>query len=421
MDLIVLSKNFPRNYSSQIGVFVEEQVRALRRHIDGSITVVSPVPWSPRILWFREKWREYGKAEREKSEGGIKIYYPRYLVIPGGLFFPLQGFFMYLAVIFLIKSVMRSHRGKTVLHTHTILPDGLAGALIRNTLHIPHICTIHGSDINFYPFRSRLALFLTKYALDRCDHIITVSHVLKERVQAIAHDPADFTIIHNGADHEKFVSMPRAAAKKRLGVEEERKIIMSVGNLVPVKGTEYLIRAFRRLVTEYGRDDIVLFLIGDGSERGRLAELAKSLKLGGKVLFCGRKPHEEIPLWLNIADIFVLPSVSEGFPTIIPEAMMCGIPVVASDVGGMSEIICSGVNGILTIPRDTELISESIRLLLEDDSLRERMAAAARKACGNFTWEDNAIKSVAVYKMVCSEHGGAAGQHALRPVSGNSR
>ena len=86
MNLLVLSRNYP-NCSSHNGIFVEEQVKALRPLIGDRLTVISPVPWSPRILWFNKKWREYGKIEKERFQDGIKVFYPRFLVVPGRWFF----------------------------------------------------------------------------------------------------------------------------------------------------------------------------------------------------------------------------------------------------------------------------------------------------------------------------------------------
>lgn len=398
MDLIVISAMFPKKYSPHSGTFVYEQVKALRRLIKGRITVIVPVPWSPRLLWFRKKWKEYGKTEREDVVDNIKIYYKRHIVVPCYIFFPFQGLSMYLSVKSLVKKLIKSNKRMTIMHTHTILPSGLAGVLLAKKFKIPHICTIHGSDINIYPFYSKLSFLLTKYTLKKCDYIVAVSNKIKEKILSIEEGVKSISVIHNGADSRHFFPMPKETAKQRLGINENRKIILFIGNLHPVKGVNYLIEAFNLLVRDYKENNVILFLIGDGNEREKLTSLARSLRIEEKVFFWGRKPHSEIPLWLNIADIFVLPSISEGFPTIIPETLMCGVPVVASDVGGISEIIINGETGILCRPGDVGSIKNGIKILMDDESLRKKIIIACKEKSKTFTWNNNALSSIELYE-----------------------
>jgi len=169
---------------------------------------------------------------------------------------------------------------------------------------------------------------------------------------------------------------------------------------LPVKGIRFLIKALSELVEEDKRDDVVLFLIGSGSDKDDLAALTKELKIENKVFFLGKKAHSEVPLWLNIADVFVLPSISEGFPTIIPEVMMCGVPIVASDVGGISEAIIDEKSGLLVHPGDVEQIKCSIRRFLNDESLRKSVIAAAYEYAEKYTWDNNAAESMSEYELM---------------------
>ncbi len=398
MNLIVLSRMYPRSYNLQIGTFVEEQVQALNRIVKGDIIVISPVPWSPRLLWFKKKWREYGQVEREKIEKGIKVYHPRYLVIPGSIFCVFQVFLMYLSVRSLIKKLAKTNKGRTVLHSHTIFPEGLAVALLKRKLMIPHICTIHGGDINFFPFRNKLNYLVTKYALKKCDYLVTVSDKLRSKTRLIANGLNNVSVIHNGADCKKFKPIPKEIAKQKLGIKESCEIILFIGHLEPVKGVDYLLKAFAMLQRD--RRDTRLFLVGDGYEKDKLMLLSKNLKIDNQVCFMGRKPFEEIPLWLNIADVFVLPSISEGFPTVIPEAMMCGVPVIASDVGGIPEIIINDKTGILTKPGNVELIEKGIKLLLDNKRIRNMISETAKEQSKKYSWKNNASGYIAIYKKV---------------------
>lgn len=397
MDVIVLSHMYPKSYSPYGGIFVHEQVAAIKKHLsNGSVTVISPVPWSPRCLWIRKKWRVYGQAEEKKQEEGIMVYCPRYLVIPGRFFFPMQGIFIFISIILLMKKLIKN-KPNVILHTHTILPDGLAGIFVKKIFKLPHICTIHGSDINIRPHESKITFLLTRYALKRCDRIVTVSNKLKEKVQLIAGDLQNISVIYNGADGEKFRPMPKDVVKRRLGIKGNSRIVIFIGNLLPIKGVGYLIRAFSDFLKQHKNDNFKLFLIGSGQEREKLVELTKRLDVEANVVFLGRKPHEEIPLWLNIADILVLPSSSEGFPTIIPEAFMCEIPVVASNVGGIPEIIIDGKTGILTKPGDIAGITEGLNLSIKK-TFRERLILEVRKYSQRFTWSVSASEMLIIYE-----------------------
>lgn len=403
MNIIVISGLFPKKYSSRSGTFVYEQIKALRKIINGRVTVIVPVPYSPPLLWFRKKWKEYGKQGKIKEEvaiGDIKIYYKRYLVIPGKIFFPFQGFFRYLSIKSLLLKLIKSDKGQAIIHSHAILPSGLSGVLFAKKFKIPHVCTIHGSDINIYPFYSKLAYTLTRYALKRCDHIIAVSNNLREKILKIENGLNNITVIHNGADPNKFFPMSKEKVKQRLGVTEKNRIIMFIGNLKPVKGVNYLLEAFAKLQHIYKKTETVLYVIGEGSEKKNLMKMSKILNIDKKVFFLGGKDHDEMPMWINIADIFILPSISEGFPTVIPEVMMCGVPIVASDVGGVSEAIIHKKTGILVKPGDINALAEAINSYLSDEQFTQKIIKNAIEKANRFTWMSAAEKILDIYREI---------------------
>lgn len=398
---------FPNKYLPNNGTFVYEQVKALSKLIKGRITVIAPVPWSPRILWFNSKWRQYGEIEKETVMDGIRVYYRRYIVIPGLIFSHLNGLFLYLSVKRLVRRLLRNNERITVLHSHSILPAGLSGVLLAKKYGFPHICTIHGSDINIYPFWTKLYFLLTKYTLKRCLHLVFVSEKLKQKAQSIVKGlNNNISIVNNGADNEKFKPIPMEIAKKELGINETHKIILFVGDLISIKGINYLIEALGLLLKDYEKKDVMLYLIGNGSERDKLISLTRSLSVEEKVFFLGSKPHNEIPLWLNIADIFVLPSISEGFPTVLVEAMMCGLPVIASNVGGISEIVVHNKTGFIVEPKNSQQIKEYMKLLLEDKIIRKKFSDEALYSSIKFTWNNNAIKHIKIYNSVLEKADG---------------
>jgi glycosyltransferase involved in cell wall biosynthesis len=173
-----------------------------------------------------------------------------------------------------------------------------------------------------------------------------------------------------------------------------------VGNILRLKGVHTLIEAFAALLKDYKRNDMLLLLIGEGSERRGIEHVVKALKIENEVLLLGEKPHDEIPLWVNSADVFVLPSLSEGFPLVIPEAMMCGVPIVATDVGGVPEAVIDGRTGLLVRPNDAFSLEKAIRAYLDNEQFTRRITENARRMAENFTWAINAEKNLALYSTL---------------------
>lgn len=401
MKIIILTTQYPSTYFQSSGICVEEQINALKTKINGSIVVISPTPWLPRMFWFNKRWRRYVQTEKERVKNGVTIYHPRYLIPPIKYFRCLRSYFMYLSIKPLIKTLLKADREKCILHTNFISPEGVVGALIKRKFGIPHICTIHGSDINIAPFQNKLDRILTKYALRRCDRIITVSKKLKEKILSIENKLSNITIIYNGAAPKEFRHIHKDKARRMLEITKQNKIILYIGNLIAIKGINNLIKAFAKLLKNYDKkESMTLFLIGNGDERENLTNLAKTLHVENEILFLGAKPHNEIPLWLNAADIFVLPSLSEGFPLVIPEAMMCGVPIVATDVGGISEAIINKNTGLLIKPNDVDAISEAISLYLKDEQFTQDIIRRAKSFSNEFTWESNANNTLLAYKTL---------------------
>ena len=184
------------------------------------------------------------------------------------------------------------------------------------------------------------------------------------------------------------------AARKKLGLPLNKNLLLSVGGLVDVKGHTYLVDAMRIVLKK--RNDVILVIVGSGSLKERLQKKAKELGLNGKILFVGGKRHNEIPTWMNASDLFVLPSLSEGFPTVIPEAMACGKPVVGTKVGGVPEIITNQEVGLLVNPKDPEKLALAIVDALNKTWSSEAILNHAKQ----YSWNTLVPRIISVYKEV---------------------
>ena len=274
------------------------------------------------------------------------------------------------------------------------MPDGFAALLLGDEFNIPVVCTVHGSDISIYPHESRAMLLVTKWALRRINHLIAVSEDLGKKVNVLI-GSREVRVIRNGADEELFRANAKWAARTLLNLPAKAKIVLFIGNLLRVKGPEYLLQA----VSHLGSSNFLLYIVGDGMLRDNLRAQAEQLGISARCVFVGTRPHEEIASWLSAADCLVLSSISEGFPTIIAEAMMCGVPVVATAVGGIPEVVKHGSTGLLVQPRDPLSLGEAIRSALQNDTNIQIMVNRAEKAArAELTWEANARKTVEVYR-----------------------
>jgi len=148
--------------------------------------------------------------------------------------------------------------------------------------------------------------------------------------------------------------------------------------------------------------DARLILVGDGEERERLAALSIQLGIQKDVQFIGQVPYEMVKTFMQQADVFVLPSLSEGFPNVILEAMACGLPIIASRVGGIPDIITNDINGYLVEVKDTNDMANKIMLLLSDDTLRKKISDNNRHLVKKYTWENVIFELEKIYELSIS-------------------
>ena len=392
LRVLTLSHMFPTPPALTQSVFIIEQMKALRK-LGIEVKAIAPTPWAPPMLNFLPNIRKYGCIPESANVEGIGVTYPRFLVFPGARFRCLYGLFCYLAC----RHIVRKHveeGGINLIHAHTIMPDGFAALLLGGEFNIPVVCTVHGSDISIYPHESRARLLVTKWALRRINHLIAVSEDLGKKVNLLI-GSKEVKVIRNGADEELFHANAKSAARTSLGLPDKVKIVLFIGNLLRVKGPEYLLQA----IAHISSSDFLLYLVGDGMLRAKLRAQAEHLGISARCVFVGARPHEEIASWLSAVDCLVLSSVSEGFPTIIAEAMMCRVPVVATAVGGIPEVVKHGRTGLLVQPRDPVSLGEAICSALQNDTNIQIMVNRAEEAArAELTWEANARKTVEVYR-----------------------
>ena len=221
------------------------------------------------------------------------------------------------------------------------------------------------------------------------DKIVAVSENVKEdiiRYDSI--DPSKIEVIPNGIDVERFNPEKNTTdIRKEFSLEEDDIVIGFIGRIVPAKGLEYLLNALPYLKEEF--KSIKLLIVGEGSLVEELKARAKKNNIFDNILFTGRR--RDIPEILASINIFVMPSIAEGLPNALLEAMAMGKPIVTTEVGGIPEIVKNGFNGLLVPPRDTLSLSKAIKELISNDRLAAKLGQAAR----DLVHDNLSIKAIA--------------------------
>jgi glycosyltransferase involved in cell wall biosynthesis len=379
MKILVITNLFPNKLEPTKATFNKQQLYHLSKLCE--LKVIAPVPWAPPIH-FIKNWKYLRNIPYHEIIDGLDVLHPRYFVIPK-IGRSLYGF-LFLASIFKHVRRSRDEFNFNCIFALWAYPDGFASVLIAKILKKPILIQILGSDINHYVdyYLRRKMIY---YTLKNSDAVTAVSNALKKRVIDIGIPEEKVTFNPNGVDTAKFYPSDKYETQKRLNLPQKKYIILFVGNLVSVKGISYLLEALHIIKNDFDKN-ILLIIIGDGILKNNLENQVKRLELIENVEFKGVRPHNEIPFWMNASDLLCLPSLNEGMPNVVLEALACGKPVVATNVGGIPEIIQNEKNGILVKPCDPEQLADAISKVLTTNWNHFDIARSVEK----YSWESSA-------------------------------
>ena len=286
------------------------------------------------------------------------------------------------------------------IHAHWLIPQGLIGALLKKIYKIPLIVTIHGSDL--FPLKNKLFKYLQKNVVKNANVITVPSQTVKiELLSRFPDIKNKIRIVSMGIDTKLF--KPKNVRKK-FKKDKNNKIILFVGRLNEQKGIEYLIKAMPNVISKI--KNIKLLIIGEGDYRKYLEKITNGLKLNDFVKFLGSKPHNELADYYNLADVFVLPSVTtkigtEGLGLVLIEAMACGTCVIGSSSGGIKDIIKDGINGLIFQEKNSEELAYKIIKVIEDLKLKKKLSKNGLKyARQNYDWLVISKKFLKIYQQL---------------------
>ncbi len=279
-----------------------------------------------------------------------------------------------LALATKMAEIADSH-GLDLIHCHYAIPHSVSAFLAKSMLEprrLPVVTTLHGTDITLVGADPSY-LPITRFSIDRSDGVTAVSNYLKQETYKVLGAGKKIEVIYNFVNCDKYKPLKDHPLKKCLAPNNE-KILIHVSNFRPVKHLSDVVEIFMRV---HARIPAVLLMVGDGPERSRTERLVRRYRIEERVHFTGKQAN--IEEFIGIADLLLLPSETESFGLVALEAMACEVPVVASRVGGLPEVIRDGVDGYLLDIGNVEDMAQCALEVLRNDSRQKRMGASARE------------------------------------------
>lgn len=385
--VLVLTTSFPLGKEEVSGVFVKRLVDHLYPQVN--VRVLTPCHDRPlkdagtelrNVECFRYAPRRLQTLTHKP--GGIPAAFSagrwRLVLVPGLL-------------LSMLVATMRRARGCDIIHANWSV-CGLIGGIAGKLLGKPVVTTLRGQDVNLQG-KVPLLRLISRFSVRLSSITVCVSEsIVKKMVSAYPEYASRIRHIPNGVDPDllSISRSPSAAGIFR---------ILFAGNLIPVKDPTTLLKAAASLSRH---TVIALHILGDGPERELLEHLAADLELSAHTMFHGTLPPSEVPGFLASSDALVLPSLKEGRPNIVLEAMAAGVPVVASDIDGVNELISNNRTGILFPPGNDQSLAEQLERLIRDPDLGTRLAGNARKHIvdAELLWTDSARRYISLYRSL---------------------
>ena len=386
LRVLSLATLYPNPLHPNFGVFVERQMEAVVRTGEVDLTVVNPVGLPPFPLSLHPRYRALARLDYE-MRGGVRVLRPKFRLVPaiGG---PLNAWAMGTAVLPLVRA-LHAEAPFDVIDAQFFYPDGPAAVRIARALGLPSSIKARGADVHMWGQRWGTAGQVRRAARE-ASGLLAVSEGLAEDLAALGAPRERIGIHRTGLDRTVFQPRDRARSRAALGLAEDVPVLACVGALIPRKGQALAIAALAELDS-----DTVLLLAGTGPDEAALRRQTADLGLAERVRFLGPVPNGDLPGVLSAADVFVLPSASEGLANAWVEALACGTPVVTTPLPGAREIIVAKAQGRL-VEREPGAIAAGVRAILADPPDRLEVAAGV----ADFSWEANAAALVAHWRRL---------------------
>jgi len=373
LRVLAISGNFPHRDDPACGIFAARQFAEMKRQ-GADVTVMVPVARAPKFILKLGMYRQFRRREFIEYEG-LDIVEDSFLRLPGkySLFF--DGFSAYLTIR---NEIRRRHKQKpySVIYARGFWLEADVGIRLGRLLGIPVVGAGIGSDVNVRPDRGRLFHGFFRRIARKLDMTMATGSGVAKKIEAVNGNHTE--VMGGVVELDKFVpTKNKSAVRRELGLPEDRKIILFVGHIIKSKGVYELLDAFEAICGRFPQ--AMLYMCGEGDERGPLMEAVKRRGLAGRVEMPGNILPDMVPKYMQAADVFALPSYNEGMPNVLMEAMACGLPVIATNVGGIPAAVGDGNAAILIEPGNADEIEKTLIRLIEDAQFSQRISVVARK------------------------------------------
>jgi len=380
LRVLSIATLYPNDLTPNFGVFVERQMQAVVKRGDVELVLLNPIGLPPFPLSLHPRYRGLGDLPQAEERGGVTVLRPHFRLLPG-----IGGRFNARSVARAVLPLARKLHAEApfdLVDAQFFYPDGPAAVQVAQALGLPSSIKARGADIHHWgksPGVAEQVLAAGRQATG----LLSVAEGLADDMAELGIDRAKITIHRTGLNADLFRPYDPRMCRDELGLPRDAPVLACVGALIPRKGQTYAIEAMPLL------PDAVLLLAGQGPDEAALKSTAERLGVADRVRFLGAVPHDRLPIVLNAADVFVLPTASEGLANAWVEALACGTPVVTTPIPGATELLTDPAWGAFAA-RDKLAIAIEVSQLLANPPSRETVAAAV----AGFSWEANAAALV---------------------------
>ncbi len=404
MHLLVVAISFPSPGNPYSGSFISQQVQALAERVE-RITVLCPVPWAPQFLsWHRRFGAKSALPLRyQMVDGRCEVLFPRYLKAPGAHFLSwtkaqwCRLIDRTIAEYSIISPV-------SIIHAHGGSVSGWGALQAAKRHKIPCVVTYHGSEVHTMFAYRRKGWKLCHDSFREADLNLPVSRALESILKSRVKPNGRCETLLLGVDRGRFFPADKLAPEPR---------VLFVGRVEEAKGAFDLLLAWSRVLAR--SPAARLTIVGLDCTAGRFMQQAQSLGIADSIQILGALPSQRVAEVMRSSRLFCLPSHREGTPVSVMEALSCGLPVVATRVGGIPDVVQHGSTGLLVNKGDIDDLGESLARLLGDHSACMRMGRMAQDyAASHLDIRQTADRLVELYHEVINMRAGSQGANASR-------
>lgn len=377
MKILVISQMYPCKRHPTSAIFFANLMKELALKVD-CLVVITPRPYIPKILTtIKEKWSKWYLDPMTSTDDRVEIIRPYFLSFRSIRYAAINGILMQLSLFHMIKKLIKEKQIEVIL-AYNMIPEGIAAVRLAKKFNLPVAFWAIGTDVNDFAGYNKINTYLSKKTIQESNLVIAESKDLENKIRTLTSKNKSIKTFYKGIDISNFRDLPsRDVLLRKLELPSERRYILFVGRLIYDKGIYELAETFNNLVKKYS--DLDLILVGEEIEKDALIAKFTAYGILDKIHFKGITPYREIAYYMRISELLLFPTWAEGLPNVVMEAMAIGLPVVASNVDGIPEILENRVTGLSVPPKDSEKLTEAAITMIEDDEIREKCVRNAKK------------------------------------------